>query len=103
MNKELLMQVISEAIDNGASITINAGQFDNDFNPVFKEEALRLAEMFQAAIGGGIEEVSNPDTCESFRVTNSDVRFYGSFSHSPARYMQEDIDLTGGEEIDIAI
>lgn len=96
MQKEKLMQLFSKALDKGASISIHFGQFDNHA-PVFGSEALQLAIVASEAIGAEITESDHPEgVCKSFVVKKGDFRF--DFSHSPRGYLEEDVDLSGGEE-----
>lgn len=88
MNKELLMQFLSEAIDNGAGISIFMGQYNpsKDFTPVEKDEALRFAAMFKDAVGGEIKEGIHEGFCEHFDIKTE--RFVASFSHSPVQKVE---------------
>jgi hypothetical protein len=88
MNKELLMQFLSEAIDNGASFIIHMGQYNpsKEFAPVDQGEALRFAAMCQDAVGGEIKEGTHEGVCKSFDVRVGDIS--ASFAHSPVQKVE---------------
>jgi hypothetical protein len=88
MNKDKLMQFLSEAIDNGAELHVYMGQYNStkDYAPVGKYEALRFAAMFKDAVGGEITENTHEKVCETFNV---DVdKFRSCFSHSPVEKVE---------------
>jgi hypothetical protein len=101
MNKEKLLQLLSDLIDRGASISVYVPQFDKTdqwpWHKVTKEEALQMAERAQDAIDAPVEEEKGEYGFDHLVVTNEekDIRF--CFSYHP--YMVEDVKLDGGEEI----
>ncbi|KOP81971.1 hypothetical protein AMS60_05415 [Bacillus sp. FJAT-21945] len=99
MQKEKLMQFLSEAIDNGAEISIFLGQFNRnkDFTPVTRKDAFRLAGLVQEAIGGEIKEIVHKEVCDRFDIETDNFKI--AIAHSPHRYMIEDVDLSGSAEI----
>lgn len=97
MNKEKLMQLVSEALDKGATLNLFIPQYrkTEDWSPVSKEEAFKIATDFAEAIGTN-NTAHNPND-----YTISTDGFYIACPYIPAakeRYMEEDIDLTGGVE-----
>lgn len=80
MNKELLMQFLSESIDKGAILHLHMPQYDITSSPVEKDEALRFAAMLKDAVGGEITEAPH-ELCDSFIVEVD--KFRACFSHSP--------------------
>lgn len=100
MDKQKLMQFLSDAIDKGAHIHVHLGQFDKESNPIFKDEAQTFANRFKEACGLEVMgERENEDVCSNIFVGDAWEQFCGCFSHSPAGYMEEDIDLSGAEHV----
>lgn len=99
MNKEAVLQLISEAIDKGAYISVHVGQFiekeEGTWGKRNKEEALDFVTRFQEAIGGGEIETSSGTAADCVFVDN--VQFRGAHSYFP--YMEEDIQFEGEDEI----
>ncbi|MDQ0414192.1 hypothetical protein [Mesobacillus stamsii] len=78
MNKERLMQFLSDAIDSGAYLSIHMTQFEGDnYNPVFREEAENRAKRFASIISQPIEELD----CDSFIVGSTGTNgIHGAFA-----------------------
>ncbi|MCM3665545.1 hypothetical protein M3204_14095 [Mesobacillus subterraneus] len=69
MNKERLMQFLSDAIDSGAYLHIHMTQFEGEnYRPVSREEAEERAKRFASIIGEPIEESNYGDPAETFSV-----------------------------------
>lgn len=98
MKKDILLAVISEAIDKGASISIHMGQYHMPgFKKVSEKEAFTIAQMVADALGEEVVENDDsdggPKGVHDYTVYRGkyDIRFAASFH----KYMEEDIDLTG--------
>lgn len=98
MNKEKLMQMISDAIDNGADITVHVPQFKKTqkWEPVTKEEVEHKAIEMSQLLNREIEQ-RNSEHAHAFTVDNGQYRFV--YSYIP--FMEEDVQLDGmgSEEI----
>ncbi|WP_226085677.1 hypothetical protein [Mesobacillus sp. S13] len=69
MDKERLMQFLSDAIDSGALLSIHMSQFEGeDFRPVSQEEAEDRAKRFASIVGQPIEQEDISKKCGSFSV-----------------------------------
>jgi hypothetical protein len=91
MNKEKVLQLISEAMDKGASINVHVGQFNQGqewpWDKHTKEDAEEFITRFQKAIGGGEIEHNSNKYCDGLTVFTDKIR--GTFSYYP--YMVEDV------------
>ncbi|AOH54448.1 hypothetical protein ABE28_008795 [Peribacillus muralis] len=91
--KAKLMEMVSEALDKQAYVSIHFTQFEkaNDFKPVFKEDveekAKKIADMLSVSVG---ESVSN-----SFMIDAGYDCVNLCFSYLPeekkSEYMEEDV------------
>ncbi|WNS74278.1 hypothetical protein RRV45_15310 [Bacillus sp. DTU_2020_1000418_1_SI_GHA_SEK_038] len=91
VNKEKLMEFISNAIDNGAQIEMSFNSFGRS-----REDAEKLA----AELSGITDEPVNliqSNGVKWLSVGNISANFRGTFFYS--NYMVEDVDLSGGEEL----
>lgn len=97
MNKELLLEVISEVIDRNGTVTIHMLQSDSNFKKHSQMEALALAEKFQTALGS-VEIISNDNEelphIGCFDVNSGSIRGWFSYHNN----LIEDVDLSGNEE-----
>jgi len=95
MNKPQLLELISDAIDKGASISIHLGQYSKNWEPINAEQALATVEDFAFAIGTeNIDRSSNGEiNVNSFVVDNGNFRVTASYI--PGSFMEEDVDLSG--------
>lgn len=84
MNKERLMQFLSDAIDSGAKLSIHMTQYEGtNFRPVSREEAEERAKRFASIIGEPIEESNEENsTVESFSIGSTATNgIRGDFSY----------------------
>lgn len=93
MDKEKVMQLISQAIDNGAYISVHEVQINKNWSRVTREEAEKKAVEASVALDSTIEH-SESEHANSFDVSKNKIRF--AFSYNP--YMEEDVNLDGGSE-----
>jgi hypothetical protein len=91
MDKEKVLQLISEAIDKGASISVHVGQYNQGqewpWDKHTKEDAEAFINRFQEAIGGGEIRHDSNEFADGLTVFTDKIR--GVFSYFP--YMQEDV------------
>lgn len=93
MKKDILLAVISEAIDKGAYISVHFGQYNKpDFEPVTKQEAFTLAQMVSDAIGVEVSERNSVRGVSTFSVNEEEGLLYFSTS-----YLEEDVNLSGSD------
>jgi hypothetical protein len=79
MNKERLMQFLSDAIDMGFDITIS-----NPGSRINKEQAKAMAERFSSIVGGEVKDVETDEN--NWMAVRSTVGYYhGSFFHNESR------------------
>jgi hypothetical protein len=103
MNKEKLMQLLSEAIDKGSYVSIHMSQFDQSegkFAPVNQETANDYINRFQEAFGID-KEVTHDTNGHSHSYSFSTGEYYVACSYVPNKqteYLQEDVDLSGMED-----
>jgi hypothetical protein len=92
MNKEKFMQFISEAIDNGAKIELLFYGTDEH-----KQKAEQRIKEFSEIVGGAHIAEKTSET-HKWLVADVPSKVYMShfYDHD---YLEEDVDLTGGEEI----
>lgn len=89
MNKELLLQVVSEVIDRGGFLTIHMSHYNHQtalpWDETTREEALQFAERFQDAIGAN--EITENNGCDGgiddFTVRSDRFDGYFSFVQKP--------------------
>ena len=91
MNKEKLMQFLSDAIDKGAAIDVCIHGNGNT-----KEQAETVCNRFSEIVGGKIEEINNDDIIW-YKVKSEKISLdhFHNRSHKHSRFMQEDVDLGG--------
>jgi hypothetical protein len=104
MNKELVLKLMSEAIDEGASISVHITQFKGvrwPFDKRTKQDAEEFITRCQEAIGGEIESIPNSELPElsHFINTHEGIRFTYSFFNEEG--MEEDVDLSGMKSGDV--
>lgn len=90
MDKEKLMQLLSEAIDKDASIRIHFSQYhsDEESTPVTKVEAQELIGLFAEALGTiNIEHKVGDPHADSFVIKEGDYRVCCSYIPSPEEKM----------------
>ena len=92
MNKEKVLQLVSEAIDKGAVIDIHILQFEGMYTKRTKEEAESYIKRAEEALGGGQIERGKSEFADSVGIRKGDFRIL--FSHAPV--MEEDV-LLGGD------
>lgn len=93
MDKDKLMKFLSEAIDNGAGISITS--YGREMS---KKEAEKNAVELSNIINGKKEEVVH-DTHQWFSAQSEKIRI--DFFHEESvikNFLEEDVDLSGGEE-----
>lgn len=102
MNKELLLQVVSEVIDRGGFLTIHMSHYNQQtvlpWDETTREEALQFAEKFQDALGSG-EIIENTDNKElnvhDFTVNTGQI--IGCFSYVPQSLTREPLPFADEE------
>ncbi|WP_137743829.1 hypothetical protein [Robertmurraya siralis] len=102
MNKELLLQVVSEVIDRGGFLTIHMSHYNQQtvlpWDETTREEALQFAERFQDALGS-VEIIENTDNKElnvhDFTVNTGQIR--GCFSYVPQSPTREPLPFVDEE------
>ncbi|MEH7255081.1 hypothetical protein V7111_23500 [Neobacillus niacini] len=94
-NKEKFLQFISEAIDNGADISVSF-YISSELS---ENKAEEKAVEFTNLVGGEVTEEKGQNF-RWFKVNGDrfDLSAFHANSHDK-KYMVEDVDLTGGEEI----
>lgn len=85
MKKDILLAVISEAIDKGAFLHVHLTPRQSN-----KEEALSLAVTTSEALGGEVKERTLEGYGNQFVVDTTFMTF--AFG-----YLEEDVDLTGSD------
>lgn len=102
MNKEQLLAVISKVIDMGGRVSIFSGQYDKStafpWKEITENDAEELVSRFRAALGGGDIKRADNDAVQgvsSFTIDSEQIRGDFSFRNN---FMEEDVDLTGGDE-----
>lgn len=94
MNKERVLQLVSDAIDNGAHIDIG---FFNSYDYT-KEDAETLIKPFGEALGLDVEEMQG-DACKWLRVGTAAQKYHVSVHYSKeGEYLVDDLDYEEGEE-----
>lgn len=94
MQKEKLMQFLSEAIDNGATFSITLHG-----NGVNKEDAEKATLQFGELVGAPVT-IEKGDTFKWFCVDSN--KFKLSHFHEESQlsnFLEEDVDLSGSAEI----
>ncbi len=91
MNKEKLMQFLSDAIDKGARIDVLIHG-----NGHTKEQAETVCNRFSEIVGGKIEEINSGDLIW-YKVKTEQISLdhFHNISHKHSHFMQEDVDLGG--------
>lgn len=93
MNKEKLMQFLSDAIDKGATIDICLHG-----NGESKETAESRIKEFNEIIGNTKVVEHESDHFKWFRASNLHLGLSHFYDVVPSHFMEEDVDLTGGVE-----
>jgi hypothetical protein len=94
MDKEKLMQFISDAIDKGAKIEV--GFYSS--TSMTQEEANGRAKELSEIVGSAVVVAESSD-CEWFKVESEQVLgcFFYKNSFKNFRWMEEDVDLSGSD------
>ena len=97
MNKEKVLQIISDAIDRGASVYFHLTQFDKSngrYENRTKEQAEELISRLEDALGGGEVKLHRHEAADSLWLEHKKIR--GTFSFVPDKL--EDTTINSSDE-----